>query len=449
MMASGDTITAIATPPGRGGIGVIRISGPAVPDLLPALLGQAPPPRMAHFGPFLDTNAQAIDHGLALHFPAPRSFTGEHVLELHAHGSPVVLDQLLRRILELGARLARPGEFSERAFLNDKIDLAQAEAIADLINSTTESAARSAQRSLQGDFSRRIHELVEALIQLRLYVEASIDFTDEDIDFLSEGRIGEQLGALTERLTAIRASARQGCLLRDGMTVVIAGRPNAGKSSLLNRLTGRDTAIVNAIAGTTRDTLRELIQLDGLPLHVIDTAGLRDDTDDPVEQEGMRRARAEIAAADRVLLLIDDHDPGDSETLLGSLPPELPVTRIHNKIDLSGHPPGLSEDDGSGPRIHLSLKTGAGVDSLIGHLKASVGYDSVAEGVFTARRRHLDALDRARQATDNALARLRTGEPELLAEELRLAQHSLGEITGKFTSDDLLGRIFSSFCIGK
>ena len=448
MMASGDTIAAIATPPGRGGIGVIRISGPAVPDLLSALLGQALPPRQAHFGPFLDANAQAIDHGLALHFPAPRSFTGEHVLELHAHGSPVVLDQLLRRILELGARLARPGEFSERAFLNDKIDLAQAEAIADLIDSTTESAARSAQRSLQGDFSRRIHELVEALIQLRLYVEASIDFTDEDIDFLSEGRIGEQLGALAERLTAIRASARQGCLLRDGMTVVIAGRPNAGKSSLLNRLTGRDTAIVTAIAGTTRDTLREFIQLDGLPLHVIDTAGLRDDSDDPVEQEGMRRARAEIATADRILLLIDDHDPGDSETLLASLPPELPVTRIHNKIDLSGHPAGLS-NDGNGPRIHLSLKTGVGVDSLIAHLKASVGYDSGAEGVFTARRRHLDALDRARQATDNALARLRTGEPELLAEELRLAQHSLGEITGEFTSDDLLGRIFSSFCIGK
>ena len=448
MMASGDTIAAIATPPGRGGIGVIRISGPAVPDLLPALLGQALLPRQAHFGPFLDAKAQAIDHGLALYFPAPRSFTGEHVLELHAHGSPVVLDQLLRRILELGVRLARPGEFSERAFLNDKIDLAQAEAIAALIDSTTESAARSAQRSLQGDFSRRIHELVEALIQLRLYVEASIDFTDEDIDFLSDGRIGEQLGALAERLTAIRASARQGCLLRDGMTVVIAGRPNAGKSSLLNRLTGRDTAIVTAIAGTTRDTLREFIQLDGLPLHVIDTAGLRDDTDDPVEQEGMRRARAEIAAADRILLLIDDHDPGDSETLLGSLPPELPVTRIHNKIDLSGHPPGLN-DDGKGPRIHLSLKTGAGVESLIDHLKASVGYDSGAEGVFTARRRHLDALDRARQATDNALARLRTGEPELLAEELRLAQHSLGEITGEFTSDDLLGRIFSSFCIGK
>ena len=448
MMASGDTIAAIATPPGRGGIGVIRISGPAVPDLLPALLGQTPPPRMAHFGPFLDADAQAIDHGLALHFPAPRSFTGEDVLELHAHGSPVVLDQLLRRILQLGARLARPGEFSERAFLNDKIDLAQAEAIADLIDSTTESAARSAQRSLQGDFSRRIHELVEALIQLRLYVEASIDFTDEDIDFLSEGRIGEQLGTLADRLTAIRASARQGCLLRDGMTVVIAGRPNAGKSSLLNRLTGRDTAIVTAIAGTTRDTLREFIQLDGLPLHVIDTAGLRDDSDDPVEQEGMRRARAEIAAADRILLLIDDHDPGDSEALLGSLPPELPVTRIHNKIDLSGHAPGLS-DDGKGPRIHLSLKTGAGVDSLIDHLKASVGYDSGAEGVFTARRRHLDALDRARLATDNALARLRTGEPELLAEELRLAQHSLGEITGEFTSDDLLGRIFSSFCIGK
>jgi tRNA modification GTPase len=446
--ASGDTIAAIATPPGRGGVGVIRVSGDAVPTLMLALLGKSLPPRHAHFGPFLDADGQPIDHGLALYFPAPRSYTGEAVLELHAHGSPVVLDLLMRRLLRLGARPARPGEFSERAFLNDKIDLAQAEAIADLIDSATEQAARSAQRSLQGEFSRRIDALVEALIQLRLYIEASIDFTDEDIDFLGEGAIGERLDELARTLDAIQASARQGCLLREGMTLVIAGRPNAGKSSLLNWLTGRETAIVTAIAGTTRDTLRETIQIDGLPLHVIDTAGLRDASDDPVELEGMRRARAEIARADRVLLLIDDNDPTGSEILLEDIPERLPVTRIHNKIDLTGHRPGL-EDNGRETLIRLSLKTGEGTGLLIDHLKRCVGYDHHAEGVFTARRRHLDAIDRARVALTRAAERLATRAPELLAEELRLAQHALAEITGAFTSDDLLGRIFASFCIGK
>lgn len=448
MNPSGDTIAAIATPPGRGGIGVIRVSGAAVPQIMTALFGQPLRPRHAHFAPFRDEQGQIIDQGLALYFPAPHSFTGEPILELHAHGSPVVLDGLIRRLLGLGARGALPGEFSERAFLNDKIDLAQAEAIADLIESTTEEAARAAQRSLQGEFSRQIDGLVEALIQLRLYVEASIDFTDEDIDFLAEGHIAEQVSKLAGRVDAIRGSARQGCLMREGMTLVIVGRPNAGKSSLLNRLTGQETAIVTAIAGTTRDTLREFIQIDGLPLHIIDTAGLREDSDDPVELEGMRRTRAAMAKADRVLLLIDESDPSDSEALLADIPAPLPVTRIHNKIDLTGNNPGLKETR-DGPVIYLSLKSGAGTEVLMEHLKHCVGYDSGAEGLFMARRRHLDAIDRARMALDRAGLQLQAGAPELLAEELRTAQQALSEITGEITSDDLLGRIFSSFCIGK
>jgi tRNA modification GTPase len=442
-----DTIAAIATPPGRGGIGVIRVSGAAVPDITNAVLEKALRPRHAHFGPFHDRDGAVLDTGLALYFPAPHSFTGEHVLELHAHGGPVLLDLLLRRVLDLGARLARPGEFSERAFLNDKIDLAQAEAIADLIESTTEQAARSAQRSLQGEFSARIHGLVEALIQLRLYVEASIDFADEDIDFLSEGHIGEKLAELLAALDDIRRTARQGCLLREGMTVVIAGRPNAGKSSLLNRLAGREAAIVTEIAGTTRDTLREHIQIDGMPLHVVDTAGLRD-SEDVVEREGIRRARAEIEKADRVLLLIDDRRPEEGETLLDTLPEDLPVTRIYNKIDLTGKPAGLIERP-DGIAVYLSARTGAGLDALFRHLKASMGYDSEAGDVFIARRRHLDAIDRAHAAVESAAGQLRTRAAELLAEDLREAQNALSEITGEFTSDDLLGRIFSSFCIGK
>lgn len=448
MNLAGDTIAAIATPPGRGGIGIIRVSGPGVPDLATALFTQALRPRHAHFVAFRDTGGEVIDQGLALYFPAPHSFTGEPVLELHTHGSPVVLDDLMRRLLDLGVRAAGPGEFSERAFLNDKIDLTQAEAIADLIESTTVQAARSAQRSLQGEFSHRIETLVQALIQLRLYVEAAIDFTDEDIDFLTEGHIARHLTDLTGRVEATLCAARQGCLLREGMTLVIAGRPNAGKSSLLNVLTGRDSAIVTAIAGTTRDTLREFIQIDGLPLHIIDTAGLREDSNDPVEQEGMRRARTEIARADRILLLIDDTDPRDSEALLASIPARLPVTRIHNKIDLTGKPPGIEATD-AGPVVYLSLKTGAGTATLLDHLKQCAGYDSEAEGLFSARRRHLDAIGRARAALEQAMSQLESGAPELLAEELRTAQLALSEITGAFTSDDLLGRIFSSFCIGK
>ena len=442
-----DTIAAIATPPGRGGVGIVRISGDLAPEVMVAVLGKPIQPRFAHFGAFRDHDGSVLDSGLALYFPAPHSFTGEHILELHAHGGPVLLDLLLRRVLALGVRLARPGEFSERAFLNDKLDLAQAEAIADLIDSTTEQAARSAQRSLQGEFSARIQGLVEALIRLRLYVEASIDFTEEDIDFLAEGQIAARLAELLAALDAIRRTARQGCLLRDGMTVVIAGRPNAGKSSLLNRLAGREAAIVTEIAGTTRDTLREYIQIDGMPLHVVDTAGLRE-SEDIVEREGIRRAHAEIERADRVLLLIDDREPEQAEALLASLPERLPVTRIHNKIDLTGKPAGLAEGS-EGPAVYLSAKTGAGLDELLRHLKTCMGYDSEAEGVFIARRRHLDAIARAHASLENATRQLDSKAAELLAEDLREAQNALSEITGEFTSDDLLGRIFASFCIGK
>ena len=442
------TIAAIATPPGRGGIGVIRVSGNAVPSIAATLVGKELAPRKAHLVTFQGAGADPIDQGLAIYFPAPHSFTGEDVLELHAHGSPVVLDMLLRRVLELGARTARPGEFSERAFLNDKIDLAQAEAIADLIESTTESAARSAQRSLQGKFSARINGLVESLIQLRLYIEASIDFVDEDIELLTAGHIDRRLADLLQRLDTIRASARQGQLLRDGMTLVITGRPNAGKSSLLNRLTGRDSAIVTPIAGTTRDTLREFIQIDGLPLHVIDTAGLREYSEDMVEQEGMRRAKAEISRADHVLLMVDDTESGETDSLLADIPSNLPVTHIHNKIDLSGHPVGKYTTE-TGTVIYLSLKTGEGVELLLQHIKACVGYTEETEGVFMARRRHLEAIDQAMSAVQKAVENFKAGVLELLAEELRIAQNSLSEITGEFSSDDLLGRIFADFCIGK
>ena len=443
-----DTIAAVATSPGKGGVGIIRVSGELVRTVIDAVIKTRLQARRAHFVPFHDHADAVLDSGIALFFPAPRSFTGEDVLELHCHGSPIVLDLILRRVLSLGIRLARPGEFSERAFLNDKIDLVQAEAIADLIESTTEQAARCAQRSLQGDFSRAIHELVEALITLRLYVEASIDFTEEEIDFLSEGAIGEKLSDLLGRLERVQLSAQQGSLLREGITVVIAGRPNAGKSSLLNRLAGRETAIVTEVAGTTRDTLREYIQIDGLPLHVIDTAGLRESAD-IVEKEGIRRARDAMAKADRILLMIDDHNPeAGLEAALG-VPENLPITRIYNKIDLTGRDAGISQT-AAGTEIRLSVKTGAGLELLRRHLKDCAGYDSEADNIFIARRRHLDALSRARDAIMRGLQQLRqTRAPELLAEDLRQAQNALSEITGAFTTEDLLDRVFSSFCIGK
>ncbi len=449
-VGASDTIAALATPPGVGGIGIVRLSGPGVRALAERLLGALPPPRRAAYKAFRDAAGVPIDQGIALFFPTPHSYTGEDVLELHGHGGPVVLDLLLRRALELGARPARPGEFSERAFLNGKLDLSQAEAVADLIEASSEAAARSALRSLEGVFSTQVHALVEALVRLRSYVEAAIDFPEEEIDFLADERVARELAALAQRLSALMGAARQGCLLHDGMTVVLAGPPNAGKSSLLNALTQRDSAIVSQIPGTTRDVLRERIAIDGLPLHVLDTAGLREGGDE-IESEGMRRARAAMERAERVLLIIDDSTADDAvlASLVRQLPPAAPYSLIRNKIDLSGRLPGLSAP-GTIPEIALSVKTGAGLEALRAHLKVCAGFQTVGEGTFIARRRHLNALalaDGHIRAAGEALAHSRAGE--LMAEELRLAQRALGEITGEFTSEDLLGRIFSSFCIGK
>jgi len=445
-----DTIAAIATPPGQGGVGIVRISGPDTPALARALLGRLPRPRLAEVHGFRAADQTLIDAGLALYFEAPASFTGEHVLELQGHGGPVVMDLLLQRVLSLGARPARPGEFSERAYLHNKLDLAQAEAIADLIESGTAQAARAAVRSLQGDFSRRVEALIEALTRVRMYVEAAIDFPEEEIDFLADDTLQQMLAGLRADFEALLAQAQQGQLLRDGMTLVIAGRPNAGKSSLLNALSGIEAAIVTAIPGTTRDVLREHIQIDGLPLHIVDTAGLHA-SNDPVEQAGMQRARLALEQADRVLLVIDDQSgftAADAD-ILDALPADVPHTRVYNKIDLSGREAGLySEADFAA--VALSAQTGTGLDVLREHLKHCAGYSEQTDGACSARRRHLDALQRAGQhvaAGTRQLEQQRAGE--LLAEELRQAQQVLGEITGAVSSDDLLGRIFSSFCIGK
>jgi tRNA modification GTPase len=444
-----DTIAAIATPPGRGGIGIVRVSGAATRNIAENVIGRLPPPRVASFAHFLDSAGQPIDQGLALFFPAPHSFTGEDVLELHGHGGAVVLDMVLSRTLELGARLARPGEFSERAFLNGKMDLAQAEAVADLIEAGSELAARSALRSLEGDFSKRVQALVEGLTRLRMYVEAAIDFPEEEIDFLADERVIQELDMLERDIRQLQESARQGCLLHDGMTVVLAGPPNAGKSSLLNALAQSETAIVSPIPGTTRDVLRERIHIDGMPLHIVDTAGLRESRDS-IESEGIRRAREQMERADRVLLVLDDavggSQPVDVEKFL---PPNLPRSVIRNKIDLSRRVAGITKISGS-VEIALSAKTGAGLDVLRQHLKESMGFQPAGEGTFIARRRHLDAIRRAQEHLAQGKAQLKVSRAgELLAEELRLAQQALSEITGEFTSDDLLGRIFSSFCIGK
>lgn len=448
-----DTIAAVATPPGRGGVGIVRVSGPDLAPFLQALYSGEATPRYAHLADFRDADGVLIDQGLLLYFPGPHSFTGEDVIELHGHGGPMVMDALLSRVVQLGARLAQPGEFTQRAFLNDKIDLAQAEAIADLIDASSREAARCAVRSLQGVFSRRIHDLVENLIRLRIYIEAAIDFPEEEIDFLADGHVGESLQALIEELESILADAGQGSLIREGMTVVIAGRPNAGKSSLLNALSGRDIAIVTDIAGTTRDVLRESIHIDGMPLHVVDTAGLRD-SDDQVEQEGIRRAWREIEQADRILFVVDS--TLDSGEPLKRLWPEfferLPgadnLTVVLNKIDaLAGPRPAMLEQF---PTIALSAKTGEGLHALRDHLKHCMGYEGAREGLFVARRRHLDALNRAHALMLQAREQLTCHSAgELVAEDLRHAQEALGEITGEFSSDDLLGRIFSSFCIGK
>lgn len=464
-----DTIAAIATPPGRGGVGIIRVSGPAARSIANTICGRHLEPRHATYGPFFEQAEgapQIIDQGIALFFPGPHSFTGEDVLELQGHGGPIILDCLLREVIRLGVRQARPGEFSERAFLNDKLDLAQAEAIADLIDSASEQAARNALRSLTGAFSDKINVLLEQLITLRLYVEAAIDFPEEEIDFLADGKIASALQKVIDAVATVLFTARQGSLLREGMTVVIAGAPNAGKSSLLNALAGRETAIVTAIAGTTRDVLREHIQIDGMPLHIIDTAGLRDSPDE-IEQEGIRRAWREIEQADHILLVVDGCSadtnlPLDPAQLWPASAPvslgQQPITVVRNKCDISGHAPGINNPgitrpqiaEGATSTIDLSAKTGAGIDVLRNHLKNSIGYQAGIEGTFSARRRHLDALERTLIALHAGQQQLLTQNAgELLAEDLRLAQQSLGEITGKFTPDDLLGRIFSSFCIGK
>ncbi|KHO63737.1 MULTISPECIES: tRNA uridine-5-carboxymethylaminomethyl(34) synthesis GTPase MnmE [Pseudomonas] len=454
-MHSRDTIAAVATAQGRGGVGIVRVSGPLALSIAEALSGRTPRPRHAHYGPWRDAEGQVLDEGILLFFPGPHSFTGENVLELQGHGGPVVLDLLLDRCLALGARQARPGEFSERAFLNDKLDLAQAEAIADLIEASSAQAARNALRSLQGEFSRRVHELSEQLIQLRIYVEAAIDFPEEEIDFLADGHVLRQLEAIRAYLAEVQRTAGQGALLRDGMTVVIAGRPNAGKSSLLNALAGREAAIVTDIAGTTRDLLREHIHIDGMPLHVVDTAGLRD-TEDQVERIGVERALKAIEEADRILLLVDSSaaEADDPFALwpefLDKRPAPERVTLIRNKIDLSGEPAGLQQGADGHVTLSLSARSGAGLDLLREHLKTCMGYQQTAESGFSARRRHLEALHQAAAHLDHGHAQLTlAGAGELLAEDLRQAQQALGEITGAFSSDDLLGRIFSSFCIGK
>lgn len=452
MNRTGDTICAVATPAGRGGISVIRVSGPACQRLCEAVFGKLPAPNKATLGRFHDGQGQLIDQGILVHFAAPHSFTGEDVLELHTHGSPVITDLLLQRLVSLGARLARPGEFSERAFLNDKIDLAQAEAIADLINSASASAARFALRSLQGEFSRRIAHLVDGVTLLRVYIEAALDFPEEEVDFLAEGAVAERLHALCTELGGIQQQARQGALVREGIKVAIAGAPNAGKSTLLNALSGEDAAIVTDIPGTTRDILRQTIDIDGLPLHILDTAGLRD-SDDPVEQEGIRRARRAIDDADLILLLVDARDRSslsDNEiwrTLQAQHAARLLL--VFNKIDLAGLPPGETSVDNI-PAIAISARQQLGLPLLRERLKRSAGFSPEEEGGFIARRRHLDALHRASTHLAQASAILVASKAgELVAEELRLTQDVLGEITGKVSSDALLGKIFSSFCIGK
>ncbi len=442
-----DIIAAPATPPGRGAVAVVRVSGPDLKPLAWALTGKTLKPRYAHYLAFLAEDGSSIDRGLMLYFPAPSSYTGEDMLELHCHGSPVVVEMLLKRLFQLGARPAQPGEFSRRAFLNGKLDLAQAEAVAALIESASEAAARAAQRCLEGDFSAQVKNLTESLIQLRVYVEASLDFAEEDLTLLAEGEVLARLQRLLQALQGLSRRARVGKLLREGMSVVILGPPNAGKSSLLNRLAEREAAIVTAIAGTTRDLITEYLSLDGLPLKVIDTAGLHAGGD-PIECEGMRRALKAAQSADRILLVLDCRKKQAENALLAELPAAVPVTRIYNKIDLIGSPPALEETPT--PVVYLSAKTGAGIDLLKSHLKRSMGFEAEAEDAIAARRRHLEALAQTEAFCRQALEELLSQGPlELVAENLRLAGQALAEITGEVTSDELLGRIFAEFCIGK
>ena len=441
-----ETIAAIATAQGNAGVGIIRISGVLAFDIAQQLTHKTLISRQAIFTVFNDENHQVIDSGIIIYFPNPASYTGEDTIELQGHGGTIVLGMLLKRVLDLGARLANAGEFTERAFLNNKLDLAQAEAVADLIESSTEQSVRSAQKSMQGVFSDQINELVEELTELRIYVEAAIDFVDEEINFLTDGIVENKVKNILGKIQTIQKTAQQGRLLRDGMTVVLAGKPNAGKSSLLNILAGHDAAIVTDIAGTTRDTLKEHIQIDGMPLHIIDTAGLRN-SDNPIEKEGIRRAYQEIEQADKVLLLIDSRD-AETNSILTNLPSHLNITKIYNKIDLVNKEPTIIES-AEGTEIYVSIKHNKGVDLLITHLKHSIGFTSETDDVFIARRRHIEALNKGQQFVSEALVQLTNQAGELVAEDLRQAQNSLAEITGKLSSDDLLGRIFGSFCIGK
>lgn len=443
-----DTIVAIATPPGQGGVGIIRVSGPSSLSIAQTMSRQEKlAPRQAHYCHFYDKDETVIDMGLVLYFKGPNSFTGEDIVEFQAHGSPIALSRLISRCIECGARMANPGEFSQRAFLNDKIDLTQAEAIADLIASQSNSAAKLAVNSLQGVFSIEINKLVDSLIHLRCYVEAAIDFPEEEIDFLSDGKVQADLNIIIAELERVISNACQGVILREGINVVLAGKPNAGKSTLLNRLAGRDLAIVTDVPGTTRDVMRQHLLIDDIPLHVIDTAGLRQ-SEDLVESEGIKRAWREIKQADCVLLLIDKSIDDEAESLhreiKDELPQNVPVLTIFNKMDLLAS--AKTSDDDS---LCISAKTGLGIDELKRRLKNTVGYQPT-EGRFIARSRHLNALREALNALEVGMEQLLTHKAgELLAEDLRLAQSALSEITGEFTSDDLLGKIFSSFCIGK
>lgn len=442
-----DTIAAIATAPGSGGIGIVRISGPACSVIAAGILGSCPTPRHASYLDFKLANGELIDRGIAIYYPNPHSYTGEDVLELQGHGGTALMQILLARCLELGARQALPGEFTRRAYLNEKLDLAQAEAVADVINAATAEAAKSAVRSLSGEFSQRINNLLLKLIDLRMYVEACLDFPEEEIDFITQGRVAEKLALIVAELNSVYAKARQGSLLREGISVVLVGQPNVGKSSLMNQLAGEEIAIVTAIAGTTRDTIKNAIQINGVPLHIIDTAGLRE-TDDEVEKFGIARTWRAAETANIALLLVDaTHGITETEkSILGRLPQGIRKIWVHNKIDVSNEPAFSSEKEGA-MHIYISAKTGAGIDLLKAHLLEIVGYQDNSEGIFMARARHLDALNQV--ATHLANAQQQIDSAELIAEELRLAQVALNNITGEFTTDDLLGEIFSKFCIGK
>ena len=448
-----ETIVALATPVGRGGIGIVRVSGSSTPFISKKIIGFIPKPRYATLAVFKDSSGFSFDQGVALYFPKPHSFTGEDILELQGHGGPVIMDQLLKSVMKAGARLARPGEFSERAFLNGKIDLLQAESVADLINSTSEQAARSAIRSLQGEFSNQINELINRLVELRMYIEATIDFSEEEIDFLEGKTFKGKLKKLLEHIEVIEKTANQGALLREGITVLIAGEPNVGKSSLLNLLSGQETAIVTDIAGTTRDILRESIYIDEIPINLLDTAGLRI-TEDVVEKEGVRRTKKAVEGADLICLITDATraSPKMVDKTLSELFSEkksqAPIIIVENKIDLTGEQPSKERSDYT--RIKLSVKTGAGMEILKEHLKETFGFAMTNESNFTARSRHCDAIRRSKMFIRSACKKLiQKGVGELVAEDLCRAQKALSEITGQFTCDDLLEKIFSEFCIGK